>query len=156
MTEALHRGFYEDFLESGENFGAWFWMGYEESAARYPAISFVEFSLVLGFFEFLVVAVQDLDVEFVCSSEVVQDSGNYGFIIVFANAETVLSITQVSINPAKMGCVERIDCHCFLDKIEFVATNDVRFRARAIVSCWPVGCAVFFDFFKELVGPEVF
>ena len=66
MTEALHRGFYKNFFKSGENFGAWVWMCYEEAAARYPAISFVEFSLVLGFFEFLVVAVQDLDVELIC------------------------------------------------------------------------------------------
>ena len=71
MTKALVRGFYKNLFESGENLGAWIWMCYEESAARYPAISFVEFSLVFWFFELFVVAVQDLDVEFVCCSEVV-------------------------------------------------------------------------------------
>jgi hypothetical protein len=52
--------------------------------------------------------------------------------------------------------VERIDGHDFLDKVEFVATNDVRFRAGALVSCRPIGFAVLFDFREELVGPEVF
>jgi hypothetical protein len=43
-----------------------------------------------------------------------------------------------------------------LDKIKFVATNDVRFRACAIVSRWPICFSVLFDFWQELVGPEVF
>jgi hypothetical protein len=55
-----------------------------------------------------------------------------------------------------MGCIERVDCHGFLDEIEFVATNDVRFRARALVSRWPVVFTVLFDFRKELVGPKIF
>ena len=71
MTETLVRRFYKNFFESGENFGTGGWMGYKEAAAGDPSVSFVEFSLVFRFFELLVVAVQDLDVEFVCSSEVV-------------------------------------------------------------------------------------
>ncbi len=55
-----------------------------------------------------------------------------------------------------MGGVERIDGDGFLDEIEFVATNDVRFRAGALVSCRPVGFAILFDFSEELVGPQVF
>jgi hypothetical protein len=55
-----------------------------------------------------------------------------------------------------VGGVERIDGDGFLDEIEFVATNDVRFRAGALVSCRPIGVAILFDFFEELVGPEVF
>ena len=55
-----------------------------------------------------------------------------------------------------MGGVERIDGDGFLDKVEFVATNDVRFWAGALVSCGPIGFAVLFDFSEELVGPEVF
>ena len=55
-----------------------------------------------------------------------------------------------------MAGVERIDGHDFLDKVEFVATNDVRFCAGALVSCGPIGFAVLFDFSEELVGPEVF
>lgn len=43
-----------------------------------------------------------------------------------------------------------------MDKIEFVATNDVRLGAGALVSRGPKCFAIFFDFFKELVGPEVF
>ena len=85
-----------------------------------------------------------------------QYSGYYGFVVVFANAETVLSITQVSIDPAKVCGVEWIDCHGFLDKIEFVATNDVRFCAGALVSCRPIFGAVLFDFLEELVCPQVF
>jgi hypothetical protein len=55
-----------------------------------------------------------------------------------------------------MRCVERIDCHGFLDKVKFVAANDVGFRACALVSCGPKVFAILFDFIKELVGPEVF
>ena len=55
-----------------------------------------------------------------------------------------------------MAGVERIDGDGFLDKVEFVATNDVRFCAGALVSCGPIGFAVLFDFFEELVRPEVF
>jgi len=55
-----------------------------------------------------------------------------------------------------MRSIERIDCHGFLDEIEFVATNDVRFRARALVSRGPEVFAILFDFRKELIGPEVF
>jgi hypothetical protein len=55
-----------------------------------------------------------------------------------------------------VGGVERIDRDGFLDEIEFVATNDMRFRAGALVSCRPIGVAVLFDFSEELVGPEVF
>jgi hypothetical protein len=153
MTETLHRRFYKDFFESGENFGAWFYSGYEESTARDPSISFVEFSLVFRFFELLVVAVQDLDVEFVCSSEVVQDSGNYGFIIVFANAEAVFAIAEVSIYPAKVCGVKRVYGDGFLDEIEFVAADDVGLGACALVSRGPVGCAILFDLLEELIGP---
>ena len=131
-------------------------MGYEEAAAGYPAISFVEFSLVLGFFELFVIAIQDLNMEFVCCSEVVQDSGNYGFIIVFADAEAVFAIAEVSIYPAKMCGIKRVYGDGFLDKIEFVAADDVGLGACALVSCGPVGCAIFFDFREELVGPDVF
>ncbi len=49
-----------------------------------------------------------------------------------------------------------IDCYGFLDEIEFVATNDVRFRAGALVSRGPEVFTVLFDFREELVGPEVF
>lgn len=94
--------------------------------------------------------------ELVCISEVVQDSRDHQFVVVFADAEAVFSVAQVSIDPAKVAGVERIDGHSFLDEIEFVATNDVRFRAGALVSCGPIDFAVLFDFFKELVGPEVF
>jgi len=66
MTEALVRRFYKDFFKSGENFSTWFYSGYEEAAAGDPSVSFIEFSLVLGFFELFVVAVQDLNMEFVC------------------------------------------------------------------------------------------
>lgn len=159
MSEALVRGFYENLFEPRHNFGAWIYSGYEETSAYDPAISFIKFSLVLGFFESLLVAVQDLDVELVGSidfGEVVQDSGYYGFVVVFADAETVFSVAQVSVDPAKVAGVERIDGHGFLDEIEFVATDDVRFRAGALVSCRPVGFAVLFDFSEELVGPEVF
>jgi hypothetical protein len=55
-----------------------------------------------------------------------------------------------------MGGIEWVDCHGFLDKVKFVAANDVGFRARALVSRWPVVFTVLFDFIKELVGPEVF
>jgi len=55
----------------------------------------------------------------------VQDSWDYQFVVVFADSESVLSVTQVSINPAKVGCVERIDGDGFQDKVEFVATSDV-------------------------------
>jgi hypothetical protein len=71
MTKALVCCFYKNLFESGENLGAWIWMCYEESAARDPSVSFVEFSLVFWFFELLVVAIQDLDVELICCSEVV-------------------------------------------------------------------------------------
>jgi hypothetical protein len=93
MTESLHRGFYENLFESRENFGAWIWMGYEETSAYDPAVSFIEFSLVNGVFEPFVVAIQDLDVELIGISEVVQDSGYYGLVVVFADAETVFSVT---------------------------------------------------------------
>jgi hypothetical protein len=43
-----------------------------------------------------------------------------------------------------------------LDEVKFVAANDVRFRARALVSRGPIFGAILFDFIKELVGPEVF
>jgi len=86
----------------------------------------------------------------------VQDSGYYGLVVVFADSESVLSVTQVSINPAKVGCVERIDGDGFQDKVEFVATSDVRFRACALVFCGPKCFAILFDFREELVGPEVF
>ena len=135
MTESLHRGFYENLFESRHYFGAWIYRGYEETSAYDPAISFIKFSLVLGFFESLLVAVQDLDVELVgCIiyfGEVVQDSGYYGFVVVFADSESVLSVSQIRVDPSKVGCVERIDGDGFLDKIEFVATNDVRNRTCA-------------------------
>ena len=86
----------------------------------------------------------------------VQDSWDHQFVVVFADSETVFSVTQVSVDPAKVGCVERIDGDGFQDKVEFVATSDVRFRACALVSCGPVGFTVLFDFREELVGPEVF
>ena len=92
MTEALHRRVYENLFESGENFGAWIWMCYEEAAACDPSVSFIEFSLVFGFFKFLIVAVQDLDMEFVCFFEVVQDSGDDVFVVIFANAEAVFAV----------------------------------------------------------------
>ena len=85
-----------------------------------------------------------------------QDPWDHQFVVVFADAEAVFSVAQVSIDPAKMAGVERIDGDGFLDEIEFVATNDVRFRAGALVSCRPVGFAVLFDFREELVRPEVF
>jgi len=159
MSEALVRGFYENLFESRHNFGAWIYSSYEETSAYNPAIPFVKFSLVLGVFESLFVAVQDLDVELVCIidfGQVVQDSWDHQFVVVFADSEAFFSVAQVSINPAKVAGVERIDGHGFLDKVEFVATNDVRFRARALVSCGPIGFAILFDFFKELVGPKVF
>ena len=71
MTETLHCSFHENFFESGENLGAWGWMCYEESTTYDPAIPFVEFSLVDGVFESFLVAVQNLDVEFISCSEVV-------------------------------------------------------------------------------------
>ena len=52
--------------------------------------------------------------------------------------------------------VERVNCYGFLDEIKFVATDDVGFGARALVSRGPIGRAVLFDFLEELVGPEVF
>ena len=55
-----------------------------------------------------------------------------------------------------MRCVERIDCHGFLDKVKFVAANDVGFRACSFISCGPKVFAILFNFIKELVGPEVF
>ena len=55
-----------------------------------------------------------------------------------------------------MGGVERIDGDGFLDKVEFVATNDVRFRAGALVSCGPKCFAIFFDFSEELITPQIF
>ena len=131
-------------------------MGYEKAPAYDPAVPFIEFSLVLGFFESFLVAVQDLDVELIGCSEVVQDSGYYGLVVVFADSEAVLSITEVSIDPAKLAGVERIDGDGFLDKIEFVATNDVRFRAGALVSCRPISFAVLFDFREELITPQIF
>ena len=85
-----------------------------------------------------------------------QDSWDHQFVVVFADSEAVFSVAQVSINPAKVGCVERIDGDGFLDEIEFVATNDVRFCACALVSCRPKCVAVLFYFREELVGPEVF
>jgi hypothetical protein len=156
VSESLVRGFYENLFESRHSFGAWIHSGYEETSAYDPAVSFIEFSFISGVFESFLVAVQDLDVELVGCSKVVQDSGYYGFVVVFADSEAVFSVAQVSINPAKVGGVERIDGDGFLDEIEFVATNDVRFRARALVSCGPIGVAILFDFFKELVGPKVF
>ena len=52
--------------------------------------------------------------------------------------------------------VKRIDGDGFLDEIKFVATDDVGFGARALVSRGPISCAILFDFLEELVGPEVF
>ena len=156
MSETLHCSFHENFFESGENLGAGVRMCYEESATYHPAISFVEFSLVDGVFEPLLVAVQDLDVEFVSCSEVVQDSGDDHFVIVFADSETVFAVAEISIYPAKMCGVERVNCYSFLDEIEFIATDDVRLGASALVSRGPIGCAILFDFLEELVGPEVF
>jgi hypothetical protein len=43
-----------------------------------------------------------------------------------------------------------------LDKVKFVAANDVGFRACALVSCGPIVFTVLFDFIKELVGPKIF
>jgi hypothetical protein len=55
-----------------------------------------------------------------------------------------------------MRRVERIDGHRFLDKVKFVATDDVRFRTCALVSRWPKFGAVLFHFINKLVGPQVF
>jgi len=55
-----------------------------------------------------------------------------------------------------VGCVERIDGDGFLDKIKLVATNYVRFRARALVSRGPKGVAILLDLLEKLVGPKVF
>ena len=55
-----------------------------------------------------------------------------------------------------MCCVERVYGDGFLDEIEFVAADDVGLGACAFVSRRPIFGAVLFDFFKELVGPEVF
>jgi hypothetical protein len=55
-----------------------------------------------------------------------------------------------------VGSIERIDGDGFQDKVEFVATSDVRFCACALVSCRPKYVAVLFYFREELVGPEVF
>jgi hypothetical protein len=52
--------------------------------------------------------------------------------------------------------VKGINRDCFLDKIEFVAADDVGLGACALVSRGPVFGAVLFDFLEELVGPEVF
>jgi hypothetical protein len=97
-----------------------------------------------------------LDVELVGCSEVVQDLRDHHFVVVFADSEAVLSVAQVSVDPAKVAGVERIDGHGFLDEIEFVATNDVRFRAGALVHGRPVGFAILFGFSEELVFPQIF
>ena len=85
-----------------------------------------------------------------------QDSGDDGFVVVFTNAEAVFAIAEVSIYPAKVCGVERVYCDGFLDKIEFVAADDVGLGACALVSRGPVFGAILFDFREELVGPEVF
>jgi hypothetical protein len=52
--------------------------------------------------------------------------------------------------------IKRINGDGFLDKIEFVAADDVGLGACALVSRGPVFGAVLFDFLEELVGPQVF
>jgi hypothetical protein len=131
-------------------------MCYEEAAARNPAIPFVEFSFVLRLFEPLVVAVQNLDVELIGFREVVQDSRDNQFVVVFADSEAVFSISQICVNPSKVRSVERIDRDGFLDEIEFVATNHVRFRTGSFVSRGPKCLAVLLDLLEKLVGPKVF
>ena len=96
MSEALVRGFYENLFEPRHYFGPWIYSGYEETSAYDPAIPFVKFSLVLGVFESLLVAIQDLDVELVCIiyfGEVVQDLRDHHFVVVFADSEAVFSIS---------------------------------------------------------------
>ena len=134
-------------------------MSDEKYATYDPSVSSIVLSLMLGFFESFLVAVQDLDVEFVCFidfGKVVQDSGDDRLIVVFADAEAVFAVAEISIYPAKMGGVEWIDCYGFLDEIKLVATDDVGFGARALVSRGPVGCTILFDFLEKLVGPQVF
>jgi len=46
-------------------------MCYEEPSTRDPSVSFVELSLMFRFFELLIVAVQNLDVELVGCAKVV-------------------------------------------------------------------------------------
>ena len=77
MTESLVRRFYENLFEPCQDLCARDWMRYEETATRDPAIPFIEFSFVLGLFELLVIAVQNLDVELIGRigfRKVVQDS----------------------------------------------------------------------------------
>ena len=93
MTESLVRRFYENLFESGENFGARGWMCYEEATARDPSVSFIKLSFVLRLFEPLVVAVQNLDVELIGFTKVVQDSWDNQFVVVFADSEAVFSIS---------------------------------------------------------------
>jgi hypothetical protein len=101
---------------------------------------------VFFIFELFVVAVQDLDMEFVGVSQCVKNSRDNHFIIVFTDAEAVFAITEVGIDPAEVGSVERVDGNGFENEIEFVAADDVGFGAGAIVSRWPVSCAILFDF----------
>jgi hypothetical protein len=83
----------------------------------------------------------------------VQDSGDDGFVVVFADAEAIFAVAEVSIYPAKVCCVERVYGDGFLDEIEFVAADDVGLGACALVSRGPIFGAILFDLLEELIGP---
>jgi len=85
-------------------------------------------------------------VEFVGVSQGVEDSRHNHSVVVFADAEAVFAVAEVGVYPAEVGGIERVDGNGFENEIEFVAADDVGFGAGALVSGWPVGCAVFFDF----------
>jgi len=86
----------------------------------------------------------------------VQDSGDDGFVVVFADAEAIFAVAEVSIYPAKVCCVERVYGDGFLDEIEFVAADDVGLGACALVSRGPKCFTILFDLLEELIGPQVF
>jgi len=86
----------------------------------------------------------------------VQDPRDNHSVIVFADAQTVFAVAQIGVDPTKVGGVERVDCDGLLNKVEFIAADNVGFRACALVPRWPVRCAILFNFLKELVRPQVF